>query len=376
MSNDPPVIAVFAGPSGGHLFPALAFSEKFKEKVPKARLFFVTSLKGEPLIQGFPKHVFEEIIFLENFPSSPGISLRTLTFLLKLVRAFEESYRCLSRLHPDLCIGFGSYVSFPGIVLSSIKKIPTLIHEQNQVPGKANRHLAVWVKTVAVSFPETFSEIPARRRALTGLPLRSQLTEAAARSRGLQSEAPRDSKKFSLLVVGGSQGANSINRAVLGAFSNLTSEEKNEFAVTHITGKSDFEAVSEAYRGLNIKARVFPFFENMEALYAEADLAVCRAGANTLFELALFGVPAILIPYPYAGGHQQENATEFVNRGAAFCEPEAALTAERLLTLMRDVKGNLPLRRKMAAAMRTFSAEDAPLRLVELALTHLKGQKP
>lgn len=371
------VFAVFAGPSGGHLFPALAFSESLKSKHPEARIFFITSHKGKALTEGFPPGIFEEIIFIENFPSSPGISLRTFAFLLKLARAFTESFRSLSRIKPDMSIGFGSYVSFPGLILSSWKKIPTLIHEQNQVPGKANVWLAGHMDAVAVSFKDTFRGGYPGRLSFTGLPLRKTLVDAAQdRKKAEYSSALNAGRRFRILVVGGSQGAKFLNQTFLKAFSHLSPEEKEEFAVTHITGKTDFDAVSEAYRAGNIKARVFPFFEKMEALYAESDLAVCRAGANTLFELALFQIPAIVVPYPHAGGHQLENATEFVNRQAVFCEPESALTDERLVSLIRKLKTDETLRARMSSAMKDAAVPDAPERLVELAIANLKGQQP
>lgn len=371
------VFAVFAGPSGGHLFPALAFSEALKAKHPEARIFFITSHKGRLLTEGFPPAIFEEIIFIENFPSSPGISLRTFAFLLKLARAFKESFRSLSRIKPDMSIGFGSYVSFPGLILSSWKKIPTLIHEQNQVPGKANVWLAGHMDAVAVSFKNTFQGGRLKSLNFTGLPLRSRLVDAAQKLEKEQAfRALPAADKFRILVVGGSQGAQFLNQTILKAFSHLSPEEKEEFAVTHITGKTDFEAVSKAYSAEGVKARIFPFFEKMEALYAETDLAVCRAGANTLFELALFKVPAIVVPYPHAGGHQLENATEFVNRRAIFCEPESALTDERLISLIRKLKSDEALRSRMSSAMKDAAVPDAPERLVKLAFANLKGQKP
>ncbi len=367
--------AVFAGPSGGHLFPALAFSESLKKRLPSARIFFVTSHKGKPLTERFPSGIFEEIIFIENFPSSPGISLRTLTFLLKLARAFNESFRFLSRMQPDMSIGFGSYVSYPGVLLSAWKKIPTLIHEQNQVPGKANVWLADKVDAVAESFEGSFWGRRVNRVFKTGLPIRRKLVNAALEieRRGSGGTACKG-QKFRLLAVGGSQGAGFLNRVILQAFSHLSSEEKREIAVTHITGKTDFESVSSEYRKIGVEASVFPFFENMEALYAESDLAVCRAGANTLFELALFRLPAIVIPYPHAGGHQFENATPFVNKQAVLCEPESSLTDERLLSLIRMLKNDKALRTRMASAMKDAATPDAPERLVELALSYLKGQ--
>lgn len=371
------VFAVFAGPSGGHLFPALSFSECLKSKHPEARIFFITSHKGKALTEGFPSGIFEEIIFIENFPSSPGISLRTFAFLLKLARAFTESFRCLSRIKPDMSIGFGSYVSFPGLILSSWKKIPTLIHEQNQVPGKANVWLAGHVDAVAISFKNTFQRQNRGRLFFTGLPIRKTLVDVAQnRNTTGFFETLDGGRKLRILVVGGSQGAKFLNQIVLKAFSHLSPEEKEEFAVTHITGKTDFDAVSAAYLAGNVEARVFPFFEKMETLYAESDLAICRAGANTLFELALFQVPAIVVPYPHAGGHQLENATEFVNRQAVFCEPESALTDERLISLIRKLKKDETLRVRMSSAMKDAAVPDAPERLVELAIANLKGQQP
>jgi len=359
----PGTVLVFAGPSGGHLFPALSFAEAWKKQDPSARLFLVTSEKAGPLTKAFTPGIFEDVVYLNNFPSVQGISLRSAGFLLKLARAFGASYRHLTRLKPDLSVGFGSYVSFPGMLLSAWKKIPTVIHEQNAVPGKATQWLAGHADGAAVSFPETLENAKLRRREVTGLPLRSRFYQSLSSPR----TAPANGR-VKLLIVGGSQGASFLNRTILDAFSLLNSEEKNKIAVTHITGEKDLVSVTETYRKQGLEAKVFPFFEKMESLYPEADLALTRAGANTLFELAMFRVPAVVIPYPHAGGHQADNARYFEKRGAVRVELESSLTPESLAAVLRELVADEDGRRRMSEAMGKLACPEAPEKTTHFAL--------
>ena len=356
-------LALFAGPSGGHLFPAVAFAEAWKKRHPESRIHLVTSRKGAPIAEPAADGLFEKIHYLPNFPSSPGISLRTMGFLLKLAVAFIDSCLCLERIKPDLCVGFGSYVSYPGMMLSVWKKIPALIHEQNVIPGKATRWLARHVDCVAVSFPETLTNTRLKRVVCTGLPLRRCFLERRNALRATSTAAG----KVRILVVGGSQGAGFLNRTAVDAFCLLSSEEKEKTAVIHITGAGDFEQVSGSYRGAGIEAEVYPFFSRMEELYGAVDLAVSRAGANTLFELALFHRPAVIIPYPYAGAHQIENARFFESRGGFLMREEKELTPASLRDLIRGLLKDPERHRRMAESLAALAAPEAPEKLADLA---------
>ncbi|HXV27653.1 MAG TPA: UDP-N-acetylglucosamine--N-acetylmuramyl-(pentapeptide) pyrophosphoryl-undecaprenol N-acetylglucosamine transferase, partial [bacterium] len=144
-------LALFAGPSGGHLFPAVAFAEAFRGKFPESRLWLVTGERARDFSAQLENKFFDSVVFLPDFPFSPGISLRTLRFLLQLAQAFIRSSRCLSEIQPDLCVGFGSYIAYPGLRIASQRKIPVLIHEQNQIPGKATRWLIPHADAVTVT---------------------------------------------------------------------------------------------------------------------------------------------------------------------------------------------------------------------------------
>ncbi len=362
-------VAVFAGPSGGHLFPALAFAEVFREKHPESLLWLVTGERARKFSGEMENGVFNFVIYLPDFPFPSGISLRTLRFLLQFARAFILSFRYLSTMKPDLCVGFGSYVAYPGLRIAAMKKIPVLIHEQNQVPGKATQWLVPHADGVAVAFEETLAELKPSVRAVVGLPIRSKLGRAA-----LILKKPAAQPEFRVLIVGGSQGAHRLNKIVLESFSLLSSEEKKKIAVMHITGQADFVAVTRDYQTMNIQAKTFPFFDRMHELYTNADLAITRAGANTLFELALFKVPAVVVPYPYAGAHQKENAEFFAKRGGVVMREESVLNSAWLLAQIRIFYADLNLRTRMAEALEKLSSPDAALRLAEIAEKFLKTE--
>ena len=267
-------------------------------------------------------------------------------------------------MKPDVCIGFGSYVSYPGIVLAHRRKIPTLIHEQNARPGRATSWLVPHADIIATSFPDTFPNIPASKVFHVGLPLKTHILQTGGwRSKVMTT----DPHCLRLLVMGGSQGAHWINKTVVQALSELSDEEKDKLVVNHIAGKQDWNEVRCAYEKVKIRAQVFSFFDRMDEIFLNTDFAISRAGANTLFELSYFGIPALLIPYPYAGGHQLLNARFFENRSAAWCAQERdlvpGLVLEKIRLLMRSFSALEP----MADKMRSLAMPDAGCGLVKLA---------
>ncbi len=359
-------ICVFAGHTGGHLFPALAFAERLKKRLPKSRITLITSPKAKPIIEPLAARTLDQIEYLNEFPFFSGISLRTLHFLLEFLRAFLISSQKLARIKPDLCVGFGSYVSYPGMKLAGWKKIPTMIHEQNRIAGKATKMLAGDADIVAVSFPETRYVESAKRLELTGLPVRFKLySEAQGFRRGFESVT--EQKPLKIFITGGSQGAHKLNKVILESFFRLSPEERKKIAVTHITGTKDFEWVKGEYEKMDINMKVYPFYEKMQELYAGSDFAVTRAGANTLFELALFSLPAVAVPFPYAAeDHQDVNARYFESQSAIRVEKETTLTPEGLGTIIRDMM-RPEVRHAYAQELRRIAPLDAAETLADLA---------
>lgn len=371
-------IAIFAGPTGGHFFPALAFSEAFRKRHPDARILVVTGLRGRGLVEKSRDSGIAEFQFLPDFPFprrwKRDYAFLFSGFLLKLAQAFGKTIRIMHSFRPNLCVGFGSYVSFPGILLGHWKNIPTLIHEQNRKAGQANVWLRRAANRIAVSFEGTEDLSTSAKISCTGLPLRSSLIEAA---RGKKRAEP---SRFSpgrvrILALGGSQGSEFLNRLLTKTFDLLCREEKSKVAVIHITGKEDFGAVEQMYLTKGMEAWVLAFHEKMEEIYPEADLAVTRAGANTLFELALFGLPAIVIPYPHAERHQEANARSFERAGGVIRIPQneahPALLKEKIFQLLNSEE----TRKRMSGNLQRIANPRASDRLVTLAES-LMGERP
>lgn len=360
FGNGTKKIAIFAGPSGGHLFPALAYAEALCERFPDSERYLISSRRAEKFASNFEPGLFKDIFYLREFPFPSGLSLKSLRFLVEFPLAFMESSRILNKIKPDLCAGFGSFVSYPGMRLAAWRKIPNFIHEQNVVPGKATAMLAPHADWVALTFENTFEKRRLARVDTVGLPIRLLLRRAAGGS-----PTKNASGRFRILVVGGSQGSHGLNQKILDAFSRFSPEEKKNLAVTHITGKSDFEWVENTYRKNEVQAEVHAFHSKMHELYGQVDMAITRAGANTLFELALFGIPAVVVPYPYAGGHQAENAVYFEKHDALLTHPESSLTPEWLCQKIRDFQKSPDLRARLSRNLNKLAGGDAANRLVD-----------
>lgn len=362
-------IAVFSGPTGGHFFPALAFAEAFKKRHSDARILLVTGKKGRFLAEKCVPCKDLQFEFLPDFPlprpRKINFIVAFLPFLIKLIQAFIQSGKIISRFQPNLCVGFGSYVAFPGIWVGRKKKIPTLIHEQNQRVGRANAWLGRWSDRMAVSFKNTSLDRKVRSFAVTGLPLRASLVERALNKASLSPSLA--SSKLKILIVGGSQGSQSLNRLWGEALTSLNREEKSKIAVIHITGDQDFERIKTMYFVQEIEAKVFAFYERMEELYSEAHLAIARAGAATLFELALFEIPAIIFPYPYADAHQEHNARSFEKEGGVVLLWEKNCTGLRLKEEVFRILDSPLIRSRMAASLRRLAQPQAAEALVDIA---------
>lgn len=360
---------VFAGGgTGGHLFPAIAIADEVKRLRPETDITFVgTKEKIEARVVPACGYAFTTI-WVSGFRRK--LTLENLLFPLKLFVSLIQSFILLKKLKPHVVVGTGGYVCGPVVFLASLLGIPTLIQEQNSYPGATTRMLAARVDEVHVSFESSVRFLSgAKNVSVSGNPTRSAIGTIS------RAEACRyfevDEGTITLLVFGGSLGARSINTAVLAALPTL-----GQLSVQIIwqTGPKEYEhvqsAVGKRLASSEAVVKVFKFIEKMEYAYALADLAVCRAGATTVAELARAGVPSVLVPYPYAAaGHQTENAKALVEGGASVMIPDDQLH-EQLVGRIVELLGNSSRRADMAAKARALARPNAATELAQ-AVLHL-----
>ncbi|MFH1753127.1 MAG: undecaprenyldiphospho-muramoylpentapeptide beta-N-acetylglucosaminyltransferase [Candidatus Omnitrophota bacterium] len=320
-------IVIGCGASGGHIFPGLALAQEL-----------LKNTKNSVLIVCSDRPIDAQILRVSGcefvaLPQNPFVRTRNpillARFFIKLVGGIYSSLKILIKRRPCCVVGFGGFASGPVIFAAWCLRIPRIIHEQNLVAGLANRIESVFANRVAVSFEETKRFFKDESKVTTvGNPVRGSfvnLDKNRSRERfGLERE------RFTIFVMGGSQGASSINNAVVGAASGIDHMRKQRLQIIHVTGESDYEAVKKRYQKENVKSKVFPFLEEVDRAYAAADLVVARAGATTIAELTYFGRPSILIPYSAENVHQKENAYYLSKNNAAVTMEEESLNADGL----------------------------------------------
>ncbi len=296
-------LAFAGGGTGGHLFPGLAVAElAVRERLATEVCFFGASRGIESRL--VPQAGYELVTHDVQGLSGSGPVARAIA-VLKLGAAVVSAMRQLRKRRIDVVVGLGGYASAPGVIAARLSGIAVVLLEQNRVPGMANRKLSALARAVCVSFEETMSCFPEGKCTVTGNPLRG----------GLEAVKPYG-ERTDLLVFGGSSGASNLNKAFLEAATRLGSSMKLP-PILHQAGAAEAGLLSSAYRGTSLEVTVEPFIDDMASAYGRARLAVCRAGATTIAELAATSTPSILVPYPGAGEHQRENAVAMVEAGAA-----------------------------------------------------------
>ena len=324
----PPRLLLAAGGTGGHLFPGVAVAELAQRQAGAAVLFVGTS-------GGMEKDVIPQLGFSLRFIPAEQLRGRTRWGKMRAlgVAAYGvgAAWRIMREFAPDVIFSIGGYASAPTVLAGWLQRIPCVLLEPNAIPGLANRFLSRFATRVCLGFETAARFFPAHKVVYTGNPVRSALRPSC------QPAAPE--KPLTILVFGGSAGAHRLNSVVPQAFARFHQtrhEQKNAdpvpaLQIIHQTGPAEYAAVSASYADAGITARVVPFIDAMQEVYAEADLVICRAGAMTAAELTLLGKPAILIPYPYAADdHQRANAEALVQAGAAVMLPDPTLSAELL----------------------------------------------
>lgn len=363
-------IIISGGGTGGHIYPALAIVTELERIVGSPDVLFVGTQEG--LESDIVPKAGYKMKTIEVGGLQRQLSWRNVQTLLKTVGGIWQSRSIIRDFRPDIVIGTGGYVCGPILLMAALLKIPTLIQEQNAIPGITNKILARFVDKIAVGYAEAIPRFPVTGKAVvTGNPIRSDVM-AISREQG-QAELGLDSDKLTLLVSGGSRGAQSINQATVTVAKALAG--RPGIQMLHVTGKNDYNNIVGLYNQNGIEPEktgnisIKPYLYNMPHALAAADLAVFRAGAIGLAELTARGVPSILVPYPYAAeDHQEHNARVLEMNGAALVIRDADLTGNVLLTAIESILADPKRRQAMTQASKSMGRPDAATRIAELAL--------
>ncbi|MEJ5898627.1 undecaprenyldiphospho-muramoylpentapeptide beta-N-acetylglucosaminyltransferase [Ochrobactrum teleogrylli] len=353
------VIVLAAGGTGGHLFPAEALAHELKSRGWDVHL--ATDARAQRFAGAFDESHVHVIRSATIAGRNPIALLKT---FWSLWQGNLDSRKLFRRLKPQLVAGFGGYPTLPPLYAASNMHIPTLVHEQNAVMGRANKGLAGRVKAIAGGFlPETGGAF-ADKTVTTGNPVRPPVLAAAA----TPYKQAKPDERFRLLVFGGSQGAQFFSNAIPAAVALLPEKERARLLITQQARKEDEASVREAYKKLGIPADVAPFFNDMPARMADAHFVISRSGASTVSEITVIGRPAILVPFPHALDHDQAANAEALSRaGGGEVVRQAELSPERLAQILQSAMNEPERLENQAKAAKSVGKPDAARLLADLA---------
>jgi UDP-N-acetylglucosamine--N-acetylmuramyl-(pentapeptide) pyrophosphoryl-undecaprenol N-acetylglucosamine transferase len=330
--REPNSIVLAAGGTGGHLFPAQALAEELKRRGYGVHL--ITDSRGRDFGGEFPAtRVFD----VPSATLSLGQPWSLPINLLQLWRGYNISKTILLQLRPQVVVGFGGYPSVPPLAAATRLRLPTIVHEQNAIMGRANRAMAKRASAIASSFPSIFNLSPSLKKKLelTGNPVRSQVLKFARSPY----DQPAADRTFKLLVFGGSQGAKFLSQTVPLAIADLAGPIRRKLKITQQCREEDVGPVKARYEEMGIDHEVQAFFSDLPRRIAGAHLVICRSGASTIAELAVIGRPAILVPLPHAVDNDQlRNAESFASAGAGWLLRQESLSAESLAALITSLR--------------------------------------
>lgn len=352
-------VLIAGGGTGGHLYPGIAVARELVRRDPAAEVSFVGTATGiEARVVPREGYALDLIRVAGLKGKSVGVLLRG---LLILPLAAWDAWRVLSTRRPDVVVGVGGFASGPVLLLAALRGWPTLLLEQNAMPGLTNRLLARVVRAAAVNFEEALRFFP-RTGFVAGNPVRPEFLAGSGDAHARR-DSPLDAAR--VLIFGGSQGAHAINVAMVEAATRLAAAGVG-LAITHQTGERDLDLVRDAYRRAGLEARVEAFLYEIDSEMTAADLVVCRAGATTLAELAALGRPAVLVPLPTAtDDHQRKNADVLARAGAAVVIDERELSGERLAETLLALARDGERRAAMAERARSLARPDAAERIAD-----------
>lgn len=357
-------VLIAAGGTGGHIYPGLAIAEKIKTEDPGTEIIFIGSMVGmEKNI--IPQYGYAiEYIRVRGFERKA--SLETLAAIKGIFDGLNDAKRIIAKHQPDLVIGTGGFTAGPLLLIASRRKIKTMIHEQNAYPGKTNLMLGKRVDRIAISFKEAEQYFPQERTFLAGNPVRSEYHQID-RSELRKNLNLSDSQKM-VLIMGGSQGAGSINQSALSLIASY--QNRDDRVVYHLTGKDQYESIKKEveHLGLLPSGHVFvdAYSNEVHRLLGAADLVISRSGAMSVAEIQAVGVPAILVPYPLAAGnHQEFNARVITDPGGGVLIKDQDLTGALLIQTVESLLEDDEKRRDMSRITKKQSIVNAGDRIYD-----------
>ena len=361
-ADNPLRLIVTGGGTGGHLFPGIAIAQTFLARHPRNRVLFVGTDRP------FETDLLASLGYDHRIISAAGIKgrglINQLGALLKLPRGILQAIAIVLRFRPHLVVGMGGYSAGPLVFVAWLMRIKRVLHEQNIVPGITNRLLAPLADRLYVSFEDTEHAGSVPKTVVSGNPVRQEILAAAQTRAERSSASVLSPQKRTVLVLGGSQGAHSINVAMVAAMARF--DARKRIRVIHQTGKADVELVQKGYAEVGLENETAPFFTEMAALYRQADLIVCRAGATTIAEITAMGKPALFIPFPLAADdHQRRNAMTLVAAGAAELIDEGELDGEMLAGKLNDLLAAPQTLADMGDAARTMGRPEAAATIID-----------
>lgn len=354
------IVVLAAGGTGGHMFPAEALARELGAR--HFALALVTDKRGAAFGEGagIDVHRIRAAQYV-------GGSLRKAAALIELGRGYLEARRIIRDLEPAAAVGFGGYASLPTVLAAVRADVPTLIHEQNAVLGRANRFLASRVNAIATSFEQVFRLPPHGHFVLrrTGNPVRPEIAALSTKPY----PAPVPNGTLNILITGGSQGATVFSKIVPLAVSLIPAELRPRLRIAQQARAEDVDAVTRAYKDLSVAAEVRPFFKNMPQLLERVHLVISRAGASTVAEITAAGRPAILVPYPAAADdHQLANARALMVGKCAWAVPQNMFTPEKLKEMLIAMLAKPDPLIEAAARARAAGHPDAASRLADMVV--------
>ena len=361
-------LIVTGGGTGGHLFPGISLAQAMMLADPGCEVLFIGTERK------IDKTALSNLGFATRSIKSQGIKGKSFIAVLKALfqqpLALWEAAGIIRKFKPDLVFGVGGYVTGPVILAARLLGVTTCIHEQNSIPGLANKLLGYIANKIFVSLPGSEKYFPASKTILSGNPVRNTILKVSRETRPESGQEPS-----TLLILGGSQGARRLNSIMLEAAENILSKLSPPPFIIHQTGGHDKDHVQRKYVELGLNARVQDFFSDMAEIYSQADLIISRAGATTLAELTVFHKPVILIPFPFAAdNHQEINGQYLVEAGAGLMFRQADLTGDKLGMEIKRVLEDKKLLAEMAENSGKVARPEATDTIINACMELLKNR--
>lgn len=353
-------VMIVCGGTGGHLFPGIAVGEELLERKHQVLLVISEKEIDRKVAEGTRGFLFQTLPAVGWRGWNP---ISTWRFFQAMIRSLMKTRQIFRDFHPQVVMGMGGFSSVAPLFLAWLRGVPSCVHESNMIVGKANRLTSRFVQEIAVGFEAARLAFAPGRAICTGTPLRASIRQAATKHARKGTDFRRKEEP-TVLVMGGSQGAQSLNRLVIQA---MTILPMPGIRWIHLSGAEDETFVRQAYTKEGKEAKVLSFSHEMDALYAEADLVIARSGAASLAEIAEWSLPSILIPYPYATDrHQEINARQFAETGAAIMMEERFCGPDDLAGEVGNILGNKKRWESMLDATRTLDRGDAHRKLADM----------